>query len=332
MVKKILIGVAAVLVIVGACFTTWFFTNRSAQKDLEELAAEKASVQAQIDAMGLPVVRYTPRVTIEPGTQITADMLQEMNIPDKWITDDYCTLEEIIGAPVEKDAEGNPITYSGQFAKTYINPGTPITKSLLMKEPIADSLREIDVVANRWPIGLKVGDYVDIRITYPLGEDFIVLTHKRVYEVNEQTLKLHMTEEEQHIYQAALVDYYLHAEAGMDIYFNKYVEPGVQDAATPYYSVPHNIATVCLSDPNIVDHAMVTVKEGLLGIQQGADNPFPEDSDQPGFIRSGRDRLNSAVNSDYSAWKNEYEKEQQEQQQQGGSGDNGSLIDSGGVG
>lgn len=328
MVKKILIGVAAVLVVVGACFATWFLTNREAQKDLEELAAEKASVQAQIDAMGQPVVCYTPRVVIEPGTQITADMLQEMNVPDKWITEDYCELSDIIGVPAEKDADGNPVGYSGQFAKTYINPGTPITKSLLMKEIIPDTMREIDVVANRWPIGLKEGDYVDIRVTYPMGEDFIVLSHKRVYEVNEQTLKLHMTEEEQHIYQAALVDYYIHLEKGMDIYFNKYVEPGVQDAAIPYYSVPHNIATICLSDPNIVDAAMVTVKDTLLGIQAGSANPFSEESDRPGFIRSGRDRLNSAVNSDYSTWKNEYDQEQASQEQQQEEGD--SLI-SGGV-
>ena len=44
-----------------------------------------------------------------------------------------------------------------------------------MAEPIEDSTREYDIVANILPIGLKEGDYIDFRIVYPLGEDYIVL-------------------------------------------------------------------------------------------------------------------------------------------------------------
>ena len=323
MLKKVLIIVGAVVLLVGACVATWAITNARAQEIIDGLAADYATLEAKQDSWGDPVTRYTVRTQVSPGTQLTEDMLVEMSIPGNWVTDDYCVLSEIITPVVtEKDGE-ETVTYIGQFAKTYINPGTPVTKSLLMNEKIENTLREIDVVANRWPIGLKVGDYVDIRITYPYGEDFIVLSHKRVYEVNEQTLKLHMTEEEQHLYQAALVDYYLHLQDGMDIYFTKYIEPGVQKEATAYYSVPHNIATVCLSDPNIIDHAMVSVKDNLLEIQQGSNTT--DDPTHSGFIRSGRDRLNSAVNSDYNAWRNDY----QQEQEQAAKESNGSLIDGG---
>lgn len=329
MVKKILMGVGVAVLIVAGCVTTWFFTNKHAQGIIEGHVQEEAALQAKINAMGEPVVRYTVRTQVEPGTQLTADMLVEMNIPDKWVTDDYCTLPEIIGNS-HVDEEGKVVADSGQFAKTYINPGTPITKSLLMNEPISNTLREIDVVANRWPIGLKVGDYVDIRVTYPLGEDFIVLSHKRVYEVNDQTLKLHMTEEEQQMYQSALVDYYLHLQNGMDIYFTKYIEPGVQKEAIPYYSVSANIAQVCLNNPNIVDTAFVTVKKNLSDIQRPASDPFDETQrTEAGYIRSGRDRLNSAVNSDYSTWKNAYDLEQEQKEQEAANNNNGSLIQGG---
>ncbi len=334
MAKRIAIIVGAILGVVACCVATWFFTNQHAQKQIESIAADRAAVQAQLDAMGEPVTCYTVAAQVSPGTQLTADLLVEMSVPSTWLTEDYCALSDIIQEYITVTEDGEQKTESGMYAKTYINPGTPITKTLLMTDKIVDSTREIDVVANRWPIGLKQGDYVDIRITYPMGEDFIVLSHKRVYEVNEQTLKLHMTEEEMHLYQAALVDYYIHLQSGMDIYFSKYVEPGVQEAATPYYSVPENIATVCFADPNIVDAAMVTVKDNLLGMQTQYDDPFVDEGDKrPGFIRSGRDRLNSAVNSDYSAWKNTYDQEQEEQaQQQQEQGGNASLIpEDGGV-
>ncbi len=335
MAKRIGIIAGAVLGVVACCVLTWFLTNRAAQAEIESIAAERANIQARLDALGEPVTCYTVATQVEPGTQLKADLLVEMSVPSTWLTDDYCSLSDIIQEQVTtEDESGNKHIESGMYAKTYINPGTPITKSILMTDPIIDSTREIDVVANRWPIGLKVGDYVDIRVTYPMGEDFIVLSHKRVYEVNEQTLKLHMTEEEQHLYQAALVDYYVNLEDGMDIYFSKYIEPGVQDAATPYYSVPHNIAAVCLKDPNIVDAAMVQVKEDLLNMQNTYGSPFAAEGDQrPGFIRSGRDRLNSAVNSDYNSWKNDYDQAQEQQQQDAASSDEDgdSLLADGGV-
>lgn len=331
MLKKILIGVGALLAVVGGCVVTFLITNNAWQKNFDELSTSYAQLQQRVDAIGPIVSCYTVRATVEPGTQLTEDMLVEQSIPSSFTNEDFCSKEDILGTPT--DEEGR--TQVGYFAKTYIQPGTPITKSLVMVEDIPDSARELDITGNRWPIGMKVGDYVDIRITYAMGEDFIVLPHKRVYEINEQTLKVHMTEEEIHIYQAALVDWYLTSEVGTDLYFTKYIEPGVQESATPYYSIPQNIETVCLADPNIVDRAMVQFKENIHSLQVAArDYPYNNEQlrenhhDATGqLIAAGRDELNSRVNSDFEDWYKEYlELKAKEEAEQGGEGGEGESL------
>lgn len=331
MLKKVLIGVGVVLLIAVGAITSFLITNNARKAEAAQLTSEIAALSSRLDAIGEIVTCYTVRATVDPGTQLTEDMLVEQSIPDSFVNDDFCTsLADIVGKPADDSGRQQ----YGYFAKTYIEPGTPITKSLLMIEDIPDSARELDITGNRWPIGLKVGDYVDIRITYTLGEDFIVLPHKRVYEINNQTLKVHMTEEEIHIYQAALVDWYLTADLGTDLYFTKYLEPGVQDAATPYYSIPKNIETVCLADPNIVNQALVSFKENLYNLQLNArdatinteNDRANRDSQTGSLISNGRGELNSKVNADYSEWYNEYLQMKEEQERQEAEG-GGSLIE-----
>ena len=320
--KRVIVIVLCVIGVIASCGATYLVAAHFHNKETEQLASQIATLNARIEAIGPMTECYTVVSPIEPGTQFTEDMLVAQSIPASMVNDDFATLEDIVHAT---EVEGEPVV--GVYAKTFIQPGTPLTKSLLMPELITDSLREIDVVGNRWPIGLKTGDYIDFRITYPLGEDFIVLSHKRVMDITEETIKVHMTEEEQHIYQAALVDYYISAANGADIYFTKYVEPGIQDAAVPYYSVPSNIAAVCATNPNIVDAAMVQVKANLLALQQSAIPEQDVKDTRYSEILSGRDRLNGAANVAYTEWSQDYKEEQEQVQVEEEYG--GSLIEGG---
>lgn len=191
-----------------------------------------------------------------------------------------------------------------------------------MSEEIVDSLREVDITGNRWPIGLKEGDYVDLRITYPRGEDFVVLSHKRIMSITEQTLKVYMTEEEQILYQSALVDFYLSRNYGSDIYLTKYVEPGLQSDASVFYSVPTHIESVVRLDPNVVNIAQVTVSKNLRDAINAARAEFPDGDSSGSYIKGGRDELNSKVNSDYTIYEVEREREEQNAPNAG----QGSLI------
>ena len=306
--KRTLIIIGVVLGIILSGVATFFITNYFHNRETEQLTSQIASLNANLDAIGPIVTCYTVQSATFPGQEITEDLIVEQSIPSSFKNDTFASIEDLVGL----------------YCKVAITPGTPITKDMVMQEEIIDSLREVDISGNRWPIGLKEGDYVDLRITYPRGEDFSVLSHKRIMSITEQTLKVHMTEEEQQLYQAALVDFYLSRSYGSDLYLTKYVEPGIQAEAGVYYSVPSNIESVVRSDPNIVDLAQVTVQANMRAMIEAARAEFPDGDSSGSEIKSGRDELNGKVNSDFSIY--EVEKEKEEQAAQSGDDGQSSLI------
>lgn len=306
--KKILIIVGVLLGLGLSGAATFFVTNYFHNRETEQLTSQIATLNANLEAIGPIVTCYTVQSATFPGQEITEDLIVEQSIPSSFKNDSFATMEDLVGL----------------YSKVAITPGTPITKDMVMSEKIVDSMREVDISGNRWPIGLKEGDYVDLRITYPRGEDFIVLSHKRVMSITNQTLKVHMTEEEQHLYQAALVDFYLSRGYGSDLYLTKYIEPGIQGEAAVYYSVPSNIEAAVRKDPNIVDMAQVTVEGALRDMINAARAEFPDGDPSGSEIKGGRDELNGKVNSDFTIY--EVEKEKKEQEASNGGNDSSSLI------
>lgn len=288
-IPKVLVVVAAMG---AATAVTYVATRHFHKQETEQLTSQIATLNANIEAIGPIETCYTVLEATYPGQEITASMLVAQSIPSSLKNDSFATADDIVGL----------------YSKISITPGTPITKDMVMGETITDSLREIDLTVNRWPIGLRTGDYVDVRLTYPRGEDYIVLTHKRVMALNDQTLKLYLTEEEQALYQAALVDFYVSRSYGSDIYVTKYIEPGVQSAAEAYYSVPANIAAVMAINPNVVKDAMVSVDKALRDSINTSLTEFAGEDSSGTEIKAGRDELNAKVNSDFVAYEDEMER------------------------
>lgn len=274
------------LIILAFCLLTnviqFFIQHKVSASKAERLTEEIATLQSTLDAIGPVVTCWTPAALTFSGQEITEADLVEQSIPESFINESFV---------MEKDE------LIGKYFKIALDPGTPITNDTIMEEEMDDTLREVDITGSRWPVGMKIGDYVDYRITYPKGEDFIVLSHLRVQSITNQSLKVYMTEAEQHRYQAALVDYFLNKNAGADLYLNKYVEPGIQKEAVVYYSVPSNIEATMLLDPNIVDKAEATLNKT---IRPSIDNAIKNvDQDQGGLIAGGRSELNGKINNDY---------------------------------
>ena len=287
-------GVKVLLFVLGAAVIaagTYFGADYFHKQELGQLTSQIATLNANLDAIGEIVECYTVSTETFPGQEITEEMVTTQSIPISLKNDTFASKDEIVGL----------------YSKIAITPGTPITRDMVMMENIVDSLREVDISGNRWPIGLQVGDYVDLRITYPRGEDYVVLSHKRVLDIVDQTLKVHMTEEEQTLYQSALVDFYLSRGYGTDLYLTKYIEPGIQEPAVVFYSVPENIASTLQYNPNIVDQAQVAVTGALRANIEESRRKFNDEDDSGALIKAGRDELNSKVNSDFVA--NETEKE-----------------------
>lgn len=287
----IILSVIALLVGSGGTFLAVFLYN---QGIIEEYQEQVSALQTSLDSVGDITEAYTVIKQTKPGEQITEEMLDVISVPASMLNDSFVMDTESI---------------VGLYSKVNILPGTPITSDLLMEEDINDknalynTVREYDVVVNLWPIGLKIGDYVDMRIIMPYGEEYIVLSHMRVNGMSDKTVKFKLTEAQINLYQSALVDYYLNSAQGVSIYFTKYIEPGVQKPALVTYKVSDKIMEAMKKNGNLYATAWASVYDATTRNEIDADlvetdreSEQDEDS-KTGTISGGRNTWIGEVES-----------------------------------
>ena len=236
--------VVTIIAILGVTTVTnlgqFALQNIEKKRIAEEYQAQVDAANATLEQLGNLVTCYTieGRDDIEPGDPVVEDDIGDLLLPESSVTEQYIT---------------DPKEVVGKYYKIAVHPGTPLTKDMFMEDIIDDTIRDIDIVIDSWPVGLKVGDYIDVRLTYPKGEDYIVLPHKRVYDINGSSIKVHLSEREILFFGAAVIDKAVNASYGSTITATKYVDPGMQQPALVYYQVPDNIMEVISNDPNILD-------------------------------------------------------------------------------
>ena len=227
---------AVILICILAGSTVFMYTKYKNQiADNETMSVTVASLQSEIDAIGEIVTGYTVRATVFPGKEITVDDLQELGLLESTVTENYVLSKDKI---------------VGKQYKVAVNPGTPLTMDLVMSEN-PDDIYERDVLLPYLPMGLKVGDYVDIRVVMPYGEEMIALERERIYAVAQDAIKIKLDEAELHIYTSVLKDLALYKDKGLSIYATKYIEPGINTDTIPYYPVRKEMEGFVLLDPNI---------------------------------------------------------------------------------
>lgn len=251
-----------VLAITGAILVTnaGQFVLQKYDKDSirNQLQSQLKIANKTIEEIGNITDCYTVSSDVKAGAEVTKKTLDILPMPDKYLNELYVLSES--------DAVG-------KFFKVDVHPGTPLTQDLLMSEAVDDTIREQDVYLDNWPLGTKVGDYVDIRLTLPKGEDYIVLSHKRIYDINASTIKIKINERERHFLGASLIDKFINNSYGATMYGAKYTDPGLQKPATVYYNIPDNIMTVIANNPNIIDKILDTsisrnIIEGQMQMDQ----------------------------------------------------------------
>lgn len=294
-VKTIIIAAVAALVLIGTNVGQYFVLWKPKINDLT------AAYEYEISVLEEEIIRIGPMVNIWTIKDEANDLF-----PGKVIEQDDLMMRELPESFVTKSLVLNPETILGKYYRIGLLPGTPISMDMVMEDPMDDTVREFDVVANVMPIGLKVGDYIDYRIVYPLGEDYIVLPRKRIEAIHDKTIKLKLNETEIHYYQAALIDYFLQADKGATLYLTKYLEPGMQKEATPYYAVPENVLAIMTADPNIVKKVNAQINETTRTIiEAGIANVSKE---QGSAIAKGRNEISGKI----EAGKTEYDNEEKE--------------------
>lgn len=103
------------------------------------------------------------------------------------------------------------------------------------------------------PTYLEADDYVDIRLRLPSGEDYIVVSKKRVLDADEITMWTKLSEDEILTLSNAIVEAY--QIDGALLYATTYVEPGIQPAASVTYVPTVSVSQLINSNPNVVQKA-----------------------------------------------------------------------------
>lgn len=145
-------------------------------------------------------------------------------------------------------------------AKVALQAGTILSNSLVyLDEEVANSTRLMEYNMLTLPSTLRVGDYIDVRFTMPSGENYIVLSKKQVMSLKNTTVGLYLTEDEILMMTSAIIESYVMKAS--DLHVVQYVEAGIQEAATPTYSVSAEVYQLIQANSqkgvNIEDYAKI---------------------------------------------------------------------------
>lgn len=205
------------------------------------------------------------------------------------------------GTPVREkeyiDILGTPLV-----AKVDMNMNTVLTLDMLSQGSIVtNDIRRQEYNAISLPIDLVTGDYIDIRVQFPNGQDFIVISKKMV-EIpiiegmdSEQTIWLNLSEDEILSMSCAIVEAY--RINGTRIYATKYTDPGMQKAAEPTYPLSAEIVALIESDPNVANAAEAALKkrynDALINIRNNSINP--QLNKEENKVENMYDKMNESI-------------------------------------
>ncbi|OZQ68868.1 hypothetical protein CA600_05455 [Paenibacillus sp. VTT E-133280] len=189
---------------------------------------------------------WTTAKTIPAGVAIKGDDLKAVPMPVSLVPPGVMTDKENI---------------IGKSAKIELAPGMPLLSSLLHEgQPIPKDLRIQEFQVIQLPSNLKTDQYIDVRIGFPTGEDFVLLSKKRVEELSGTVVWLELSEMDILQSSSAIIDAYLQ---GARLYALPYIEPGLQDAAVVNYPANQMVLNLMENDPNLLETAKTELAHTL---------------------------------------------------------------------
>ena len=146
------------------------------------------------------------------------------------------------------------------IAKVNLSANSILTTDLIVKNKVlANDVRITEYNMLELPTTVQEGDFVDIRLTLPNGQNFIVLPKQEIKSILDTTLRFEMTEDEILIMNSAIVEAYI--ITGSKFYVSQYIEPGIQEEAIPTYTPTNEVRQIINGDPNIVQEARNRLSE-----------------------------------------------------------------------
>lgn len=253
----ITIGVLAIGAVLGVLY--FFKVRNDYEKKLSECTTQLNNIKnelAQSKRTG-----YVPKLGLKYNTKLDESMLEEVEFLSSLPQDMYMDKEDL----------GKVLNFS-------VKAEVPILKYMLNEDKIADDLRNAEFNTFTLQTNIEKNDFVDVRIRFPNGEDYIVLSKKMVNDIklSTGTIWLNMSQKELMTISSATVDAYL--RKGTKLYVVKYVQPQTQKDATPTYPFNIDVQSAMMSDPNILEKATIAMTAQARAGLEARMNMIPKEN------------------------------------------------------
>ena len=287
--NSFLLGILVTLLITGLIIAFLILQISRLNSEIEEKASHI-------------VYGYVITSPVQSGTEITSDKVQgvELNI-DTDTSGIYSSQTTDADGNVGADQTG-ALFPMGLKAKVDLNPGTVLTSDLTYEdEEIRDDLRSVEYNVITINSQLQTGDYIDIRLRTPDGRSLIVASHKEVTIPqlagvdSTNCMWIAFTEEEILMISCAIVESY--KMNGSMLYTTKYVEAGIQEAATVTYVPNNEVRALIERDPNIVQEAknalLTTLNSNSDLVRPGVESAVNHEDAADNVVEKTEDEITS---------------------------------------
>ena len=259
------------------------------------LKTMQASYEMRIDSLETQIATntknvYVSAVDIKYGDIITEDMLVAES--------------QLFSYPAELFTRAD----IGKVAKLSVPSGTIMLSAMCEEEMKGLTEREVEFTCFYVSQNVEVGDFIDVRIRYQNGEDFVILPKKRVERLSltNATCFLMVDEMELQMIASAIVDV---TEYNAVMYSNVYPQPEIQEAAVSTYPVRNETNSLLaeLSVSNGVVYVDTAEKRLALEerlIDSSEDGTIVDISNLKGYEESDVSNTNgngNNISSDYEA-------------------------------
>lgn len=236
----VLAGAAGMLAI--SCIVGFFGYKAMHNNELALIKKYEKEIKQLELVAGSSEVGYSLRNRVTKGDLITEAMVQKVYLP--------------AGAKAEDSIQLVELESNGQYvwhAKTDLEASTVVTKSMFYEaENITNDIREGEFSFIEIPTNVQQNSYVDIRIQFPNGDDYVVLTKKNVKSLVGVKMQMNVGEGEILTVSSAVVDAYIE---GAKIYAVPYVDEHMQAESIMTYPLKDNVRELLESSPNVVNIA-----------------------------------------------------------------------------
>lgn len=238
--KQYILVIMSSIILIGGGFAVAYFTSVNQLKEYYEERLN--STEQEIAANKRDVYVATGKILI--GDKISKENVTYKEVLSSMPDDFFITEDDM-----------------GKLAVINIDPDATVLKNMITKEKVESEIRELEFSEFFLNSNLNENDFVDIRILFPNGEDYIVLSKKAVKNLSLENNNSFMwlNEEEILTISGAIVDAYLNS--GCKLYTAKYIEPLIQEESKVTYVPNEAVMKLIKRDPNIVEIASKALNE-----------------------------------------------------------------------